>query len=92
MTPPAVSYTHLDVYKRQIFCIALSLCVLLFSVFIPVNSVSAHEIYYTGTSPTYTPVPLKWAFVTNRTASLKTNADSLPESLSSHYTLSLIHI
>ena len=72
--------------KKHIFCIALSLCVLLFSVFIPVNSVSAHEIYYTGTSPNYTPVTLKWAFVTNRTASLKTNADSLPESLSSHYT------
>ena len=56
--------------RKHIFCIALSLCVLLFSVFIPVNSVSAHEIYYTGTSPNYTPVPLKWAFVTNRTVSV----------------------
>lgn len=72
--------------KKHIFCIALSLYVLLFSICIPVNNVSAHEIYYAGTSPNYTPVPLKWAFVTNRTASLKSIADSLPESLSSHYT------
>ena len=72
--------------RKHIFCIALSLCVLLFSVFIPVNSVSAHEIYYPGTSPNYTPVPLKWAFVTNRTANIKINADKLTGSLASHYT------
>ena len=72
--------------RKYIFCIALSLCILLFSVFFPVNSVSAHEIYYTGTSPNYTPVTLKWAFVTNRTANIKINADKLTGSLASHYT------
>lgn len=72
--------------KKHISCIAFALCVLLFSVFVPVNSVSAHEIYYTGTAPNYTPIPIKWAFVTNRTALLKTNDDSLTGSLTSHYT------
>lgn len=57
-------------------------CILLFGLF-GANSdkLSAHEIAYDGT----TPLVLKWAFVTNRTANLKINGDSLSSAYSSHY-------
>ena len=45
------------------------------------GELSAHEIFYDGT----TPVVLKWAFVTNRTANLKMNGDSLSDEYAEHY-------
>jgi predicted Zn-dependent protease len=57
-------------------------CILLFGLF-GANSgkLSAHEIHYNGT----TPIPIKWAFVTNRTANLKINGDSLTSEYAEFY-------
>ena len=45
------------------------------------GKLSAHEIAYDGT----TPLVLKWAFVTNRTANLKINGDSLTSEYAKYY-------
>lgn len=65
---------------KKIVCAIVLCCTLL-----GVNTigVSAHEIYYEGT----TPIPLKWYDVTGRTAYLKINGDLLDSYYSTHYSV-----
>lgn len=49
--------------------------------------VYAHEIFYEGSSPNFTPIPVKWSVMlgSGSTAYLKVNADYLSSAYSTHY-------
>ncbi|MDO3409971.1 zinc-dependent metalloprotease family protein [Saccharibacillus sp. CPCC 101409] len=61
--------------------------ILFFSLFVLafVSKVQAHEMYYTGSSPNWTPIPIKWANLSNGQAYLKINGDNLDASYNSAY-------
>lgn len=61
------------------FVLIIASVFLLTNIIVP--NVSAHEIFYDGS----TAIPLKWANVTNRVASLKINGDKLDSNYSSQY-------
>ncbi|MEJ8307056.1 hypothetical protein [Saccharibacillus sacchari] len=61
---------------------------LLFFVLSVVNVIQktyAHEMYYSGSSPNWTAIPIKWANLNNGQAYLKINGDNLDSSYTSAY-------
>jgi predicted Zn-dependent protease len=67
--------------KKKSFLVVLTL----FSVLSIFSTASAHEIYYTGSSPNWTAIPVKWNNLSNGNAYLKINGDNLNSEYSSAY-------
>lgn len=58
--------------------------VILLTIFMALP-VSAHEIFYEGTPPNGTPIPLKWATIESGKAYMKMNGDYLNDDYSGQY-------
>ena len=59
------------------------ICVAMMMLICSTNFVSAHEMYYNGS----TPIVLKWNYVSGSTVNMKMNHDYLTAPYSSHYTV-----